>query len=106
MRKIEIASLLMLFCNSFTNMEAAGKVLRTHLQDKDYDLALFPTELKALKTFNTELLVVEDYLQQGNVTEANNRYDAIPATCELTRYEMEEWHAFGLWLDVREAMLV
>lgn len=87
-------------------IEAAGKVLRTHLQDENYNLALFPNELKALKTFNTELLVVEDYLQQGNATEARNRYDDIPAICELTRYEMEEWAAYGLWLEVREEMVL
>lgn len=87
------------------NIEAAGKVLRTHLQDDNYDQSLFIDELKLLKTFNTELLVVEDYLQKGNTTASRNRYDDIPTTCELTHYEMEEWAAYGLWLDVREAML-
>ena len=87
-------------------MEAAGKVLRTHLQDENYDITLFPNELKTLKTFNTELLVVEDYLQHNNNTEARHRYDEIPATCEFTRYEMAEWEAFGLWLDVRESMVL
>jgi hypothetical protein len=87
-------------------MEAAGKVLRTYLQDENYDQSLFIDELKALKTFNTELLVVEDYLQKGNTTAARDRYDDIPTTCELTRYEKEEWIAYGLWLEVREAMLL
>ncbi len=87
-------------------MEAAGKVLRTHLQDENYDPSLFVDELKQLKTFNTELLVVEDYLQKGNATAARTRYDAIPASCELTRYDKEEWIAYSFWLDVREAMLV
>ena len=105
-KKSNIVFLHLLLFSVLMNMEAAGKVLRTHLQDENYDQSLFIDELKLLKTFNTELLVVEDYLQKGNNTAARNRYDDIPTTCELTRYEMEERDAFGLWLDLREEMVL
>jgi hypothetical protein len=75
MRKQSIFNTLFIFvmiCFCLQS-QAAGKVLRTHLQDENYDQSLFIDELKALKTFNTELLIVEDYLQKGNTTAARDR---------------------------------
>jgi Secretion system C-terminal sorting domain len=105
-QKSSITLVLILLIVLCTKMEAAGKVLRTYLQDENYNQSLFADEMQLLKTFNTELLVVEDYLQKGNSTAARNRYEDIPATCEFTRYDMAEWEAFGMWLDLREEMLL
>ena len=98
-----LLSFLLLIATLVTSNARANNRL---LQDENYTPSLFVEELKELKSYTSELQVVEDYLQRGEVAAARNRYDAILNTCELSRYDKEEWSTYGLWLDVREDMVV
>ncbi len=86
-------------------MEAAGKVMRTHLCDTTYTTAQWIADLKTLRTTNAEFQLIEYYLDEGNATEAGNRWRDMPTNCTMSLYEMRDWELFENYLDLRTDMI-
>jgi Secretion system C-terminal sorting domain len=86
-------------------MEAAGKVMRTHLCDTTYTTAQWIADLKTLRTTNAEFQLIEYYLDEGNATEAGNRWRDMPTNCTMSLYELRDWEIFENYLDLRTDMI-
>jgi Secretion system C-terminal sorting domain/SprB repeat len=87
-------------------MEAAGKVMRTHLSDTTNTTTQWITDLKTLRTTNAEFQLIEYYLDEGNVTEAGDRWRDMPTNCTMSLYELRDWELFEDYLNLRTNMIM
>jgi Secretion system C-terminal sorting domain len=88
-----------------TYVEATGNVLRTQLQDPNYNMANLMLDLEPIKTFPSDVMVIEEYLQLGDITGANDRYNTMLSSAEFSVYDKREWSAYGAWLQLRTTMV-
>jgi hypothetical protein len=88
-----------------TYVEATGKVLRTQLQDPNYNMAKLMLDLEPIKTFPSDMMVIEEYLELGDITGANDRYNTMLSSAEFSVYDKREWSAYGAWLQLRTTMV-
>ncbi|MFN0030736.1 MAG: T9SS type A sorting domain-containing protein, partial [Flavobacteriales bacterium] len=86
-------------------MEAAGKVMRTHLSDTTYTTTQWIADLSTLRTTNAEFQLIEYYLDEGDATMAGNRWHDMPTNCTMSLYELRDWELFENYLDLRTDMI-
>jgi hypothetical protein len=79
--------------------------MRTKMQDTAYNWENFNTDVQATKSFPTELLAVEEYLQRGLITEAWDRFGAMPSNGVFSVYDKREYSSYELWIDLRSQMI-
>jgi len=88
-----------------TYVEASGKVLHTQLQDPNYNMSNLMLDLQPIKSFPSEVMVIEEYIQLADIAGAYDRYNAMLSGAEFSVYDKREWSAYGAWLELRSTMV-
>ena len=85
-------------------MDAAQKIMRARTDDSTYTFLDQLEELKQWRNLPTEYELIEYYMEMGDYQTALDRYENIPAICDLSKNAKADYELYYSWLNLRRAI--